>query len=80
MVNVRQELALHTNQAIAHSGTRPAFSMVQQGKQALSAVYIKKQTSEGLVQNKCPRLIDLTEGHQAHCPESGQLGCIKHVG
>lgn len=47
------------NQAIAHSDTRPAPSVGQQGEQALPAVYVKEQTSEDLVQKKQPRLINV---------------------
>lgn len=52
MVNVRQELVFHANQAVPHSGMRPAPSVGQQEEQALSAaVYVKEQTWKGLFQN-----------------------------
>lgn len=57
MVNVRPELVLRANQAIAHSGAKPAPTRRQQAERAFLVIYIKEQTSEGLVQNKQPRLM-----------------------
>lgn len=69
------------NQAIAHPDTRPAPSVGQQGEQALPAVYVKEQTSEGLVvQKKQRRFINLAKRRHTRCPESVPLGCIKYAG
>ena len=63
MVNVRQGLVLHANQATACSGARPALSVkAEKGEGAAAAGHPEEQTPEGLGQNKRPGLTDLAEG------------------